>query len=760
MMLWGKPEKRQPTHAQRLFHGLVREWLWIGLLLLPITAYLSLSPGLALNNPLYDSLRRLAPLPVDPRILLVTIDGPSLKKLGQWPWPRSLHADLIDRLSASQPAAILFDVIFSEPADPTHDKRLADAVCNAGNVLLPLVREGPGGYSQPGPQMLPLLKCAKGLGHINVEADSDGVVRNLYLREGPVGAKVPQLAWLAYTMSTPEPGPMPGTSHGKITEQWHREHGIRIPFIATDSHFPSVSYASVLRGEVAPELLRDRLILVGATASGMGDRFVTPISATVGTTAGVEVQANVLNGLLQGRSIVDLPGWLAALMASSLVALLLGLLLYRPRYALWMTLGCMATALITAWALLRLGHWWSPAACLIGLLLSYLIWNWRRLSVILAYFGWELARLDNEPKVLPERRRAPASKGDVLQGRIFALEQAVSRTRDTRRFMADGLECLPVATLITDPRGNILLANRIAREVFGNDLVADNLLEQLADLGYPPLHNGVRPALSALELVEFRDIRQRSLRMELAPLLPAEGDVALGWLLSLTDLSKEREAQQHRETMLRFLSHDLRAPHSAILALLDVHGSESPVFAQVEQQVRRALSLTESFVQLAKAEADGYQFQPTLFAMLVMDAFDQVALIAQLKGIHLVHDLDEADEGMVSADQSLLTRALFNVLENAIKYSPSGTTVRLRHHTAQGWLECRISDQGPGIAAEDLPELFSQYRRFESAQGSEGLGLGLTMVKAVVERHGGRINCESTLGKGTTFSLQLPLLDD
>lgn len=759
MMLWRKAEKRQPTHAQRLFHGLVREWLWIGLLLLPMTAYLSLSPGLALNNPLYDSLRRLTPLPVDPRILLVTIDDPSLKELGRWPWPRSLHADLINRLSAAQPAAILFDVIFSEPGIPANDQRLTAAVCNAGNVVLPLLREEAASYSAPDAQMLPLLKCAKGLGHINVEADSDGVVRSLFLREGPPGDTTPQLAWMAYALSG-QASEMPGESQQPINPSWHREHAIRIPFIAANTRFPTVSYASVLRGEVDPERLRGRLVLVGATASGMGDRFVTPLSSTVGTTAGVEIQANVLNGLLQGRSIVDLPGAVSALMATTWVALLLGLLLYRPRYALWMTLGCMASALFVSWVLLGLGHWWSPAACLIGLLLSYLIWNWRRLSVILAYFGWELARLDNEPKVLPERRRAPASKGDVLQARIFALEQAVSRTRDTRRFMADGLECLPVATLITDPRGSILLANRIAREVFSNELVNQNLLDQLADLGYPPLHNGVRPALSALELVEFRDIHQRSLRMELAPLLPAEGDVALGWLLSLTDLSKEREAQQHRETMLRFLSHDLRAPHSAILALLDVHNGESPVFAQIEQQVRRALSLTESFVQLAKAEADGYQFQPTLFAMLVMDAFDQVAVIAQLKGIHLVHDLDEADEGMVCADQSLLTRALFNVLENAIKYSASGTTVTLSHGSAQGWLECRISDQGPGIAPEDLPELFSQYRRFDSAQGSEGLGLGLTMVKAVVERHGGRILCESEVGKGSTFSLQLPLLDD
>ncbi|AZF40205.1 Signal transduction histidine kinase [Pseudomonas sp. R1-43-08] len=756
--LWSKAEKRQPTRAQLLFHGLVREWLLIGLVLLPFTAYLSLSPGLALNNPLYDSLRQLAPLSVDPRIVLVTIDAPSLEELGPWPWPRSVHADLIERLSAAQPAGILFDVIFSEPGEGAGDQRLADAVCNAGNVLLPIVTDSRARSRQTGEPLSPLLKCARGIGHINVESDNDGVVRSLYLREGPPGSTLPQLAWLAYTLNG-QTSTMPGMPLEPRSQQWHQEHEIRVPFTSAQERFPSVSYVSVLRGEVAPDALRGRLVLVGATAYGMGESFVTPLSAT-GSTAGVEIQANVLNGLLQGRSIVDLPGWLAALMATSVVALLLGLLLYRPRYALWMTLGCMAASVLMSWALLSLGHWWSPSACLIGLLLSYLIWNWRRLSVIFAYFGWELARLDNEPKVLPERRRAPASKGDVLQGRIFALEQAVSRTRDTQRFMADGLECLPVATLITDPQGSILLANRVARDVFGNDLVREKLLEQLADLGYPPLHNGVRPALSALELVEFRDIHQRSLRMELAPLLPAEGDIALGWLLSLTDLSKEREAQQHRETMLRFLSHDLRAPHSAILALLDVHDSESPIFGQIEQQVRRALSLTESFVQLAKAEADGYQFQPTLFAMLVMDAFDQVAIVAQLKGIHLVHDLDEADEGMVLADQSLLTRALFNVLENAIKYSPSGTTVRLSHGCVGGWLECRISDQGPGIAPEDLPELFNQYRRFNSAQGSDGLGLGLTMVKAVVERHGGHVSCESELGMGSTFILQLPPLED
>lgn len=429
-----------------------------------------------------------------------------------------------------------------------------------------------------------------------------------------------------------------------------------------------------------------------------------------------------------------------------------------------MTLGGMASALLVSALLLRAGWWWSPMASLLGMLLGYLIWNWRRLNAVLAYFGWELERLDNEPKVFPERRRTAAPAGDVLQGQIVALEQAMSRTRDTRRFIADGLEYLPVATLISGPDGRVLLANRNARTLFAGDLVGEPLMARLAGLGYPGLLEGAMPSVSTLGNSEFRDNQGRSLRLELAPLLPAEGGAAIGWLLSLTDLSLERDAEEQRAVLLRFLSHDLRAPHSAILALLDVQhqqGTADPqLHSQIELQVRKALGLTEAFVQLAKAESEAYQFAPSMFAMLVLDAFDQAMSSAQLKQIELLHDLDEEAEGMVLADQSLLTRALFNLLENAIKYSPAGSQVRVRVSCAQGWLSCEISDQGQGIAAEELPQLFSQYRRFASSQGSEGLGLGLSMVKAVVDRHGGRISCQSRVAEGTTFRVELPLLDE
>ncbi|HBO4676371.1 CHASE2 domain-containing protein [Pseudomonas aeruginosa] len=756
----------EPSQAQRLFRGLVREWLLVSLLLLPLTALLSLSSGLPLNNLLYDRLRNLTPLAVDPRILVVAIDDRSLESLGRWPWPRSIHAELLDRLAAAGARSVLLDVIFSEPSsNPDSDRQLARSLCRAGNVLLPLLRESVPRYGEPPreiPPTAPLAGCAAGIGHINVEADSDGTVRSVYLREGPLGQPRPLLAWQAFADAGAMPMPMPGLDDMRNLPGWQRDHAIRIPFIGADAGFPSVPYVSVLRGEVPDSLLRDRLVLVGATAPGLGDRYVTPLSASLGTTPGVEIQANILNGLLQQRTAVDLQPWLAALLSAAGVALLLGLMLFRSRHALLLTLACAALALGLSWALLLNGWWWSPLASLVGLLLAYLIWSWRRLNAVLAYFGWELARLDREPKVLPERASPPRAGNDPLQNRIAALEQAVSRTRDSRRFMADGLEGLPVATLICDPQGQILLANRKARDLFGGELRGDELRQCLAELGHPSLAGGARPTLETLEAIEFRDHRERDLRLDLARLLPVESETAIGWLVSLIDLSAERDAERQRATLLRFLSHDLRAPHSAILALLDVRPAEDEagqqVYRQIEQQVRRALGLTDAFVQLAKAESDAYRFEACMFTMLAMDAADQLWPLAQQKDIDLRRDWDDEQEPMVWADPGLLTRALFNLLENAVKYSPTGTVVSLSIRLEGDWLSCRIVDQGKGIAAAELPRLFSQYQRFASAEGSAGLGLGLAMVKTVIDRHGGRIGCQSQVGQGTTFEIRLPLL--
>lgn len=755
----------EPSQAQRLFRGLVREWLLVSLLLLPLTALLSLSSGLPLNNLLYDRLRNLAPLAVDPRILVVAIDDRSLESLGRWPWPRSVHAELLDRLAAAGARSVLLDVIFSEPSsNPDSDRQLARSLCRAGNVLLPLLRESVPRYGEPPreiPPTAPLAGCAAGIGHINVEADSDGTVRSVYLREGPLGQPRPLLAWQAFADAGAMP--MPGLDDMRNLPGWQRDHAIRIPFIGADAGFPSVPYVSVLRGEVPDSLLRDRLVLVGATAPGLGDRYVTPLSASLGTTPGGGDP-----GQHSQRPVAAAhrrrPATLArrpALRRQRSAAARPDAVPLAPRLAPHPGLrgpgpGSFLGAAAQRLVVVAAGQPGRPAAGLPDLELAP------------AERGARLLRLGTgapRPRAQGAARAGqppPRAGNDPLQNRIAALEQAVSRTRDSRRFMADGLEGLPVATLICDPQGQILLANRKARDLFGGELRGAELRQRLAELGHPSLAGGARPTLETLEAIEFRDHRERDLRLDLARLLPVESETAIGWLVSLIDLSAERDAERQRATLLRFLSHDLRAPHSAILALLDVRPAEDEagqqVYRQIEQQVRRALGLTDAFVQLAKAESDAYRFEACMFTMLAMDAADQLWPLAQQKDIDLRRDWDDEQEPMVWADPGLLTRALFNLLENAVKYSPAGTVVSLSIRLEGDWLSCRIVDQGKGIAAAELPRLFSQYQRFASAEGSAGLGLGLAMVKTVIDRHGGRIGCQSQVGQGTTFEIRLPLL--
>jgi signal transduction histidine kinase len=113
----------------------------------------------------------------------------------------------------------------------------------------------------------------------------------------------------------------------------------------------------------------------------------------------------------------------------------------------------------------------------------------------------------------------------------------------------------------------------------------------------------------------------------------------------------------------------------------------------------------------------------------------------------------------ISADVGLIERALENVLDNALRYTPEGGRIDIRLEPLGEWLRIEVCDTGPGIAANEVPLVFDRFHRVqESGDGSEsrGAGLGLAIAKRAVELHGGNIHCESTVGEGTTFRFELP----
>ncbi|WP_312327558.1 CHASE2 domain-containing protein [Stenotrophomonas sp.] len=324
--------------------------------------------------------------PPDPRLLVVAIDDASLQQLGQWPWPRSTHARLLDRLTAAGSQRVALDLVLSEPdrQDSAQDAELAAAIRRNGNVVLPVLA-APASGPRMAEELLPIPLIAANastLGHSDIEVEADGVARGLYLTAG-IGSP----HWPAFGLALANlRGPLPGLRDPDIDTsspyQWHRNHYVRVRFAGPPERFPQVSYADVLNGEVDPAVLRDRLVLVGMTASGIAPRLLTPTTRER-WMSGTEYQANVASMLLSGKVInVLAPPWQAVL--SGLLVALCALGLTLPRALLCAVLALPLT-LLGSFVLLRVGQFWfAPAAalaCMLAVICAWVLWRisaWRR----------------------------------------------------------------------------------------------------------------------------------------------------------------------------------------------------------------------------------------------------------------------------------------------------------------------------------------------------------------------------------------------
>jgi signal transduction histidine kinase len=143
---------------------------------------------------------------------------------------------------------------------------------------------------------------------------------------------------------------------------------------------------------------------------------------------------------------------------------------------------------------------------------------------------------------------------------------------------------------------------------------------------------------------------------------------------------------------------------------------------------------------------------------LVQDVAQKYRLPAEDRGVVLSAEL-ESELLWISADVGLIERALENVLDNALRYTPEGGRIDIRLEPCDDRLRIEVRDTGPGIAAEDVPLVFNRFHRAQNAESrveDRGAGLGLAIAKRAVELHGGNIRCESQVGEGTSFLFDLP----
>ena len=764
--------RQQPARApmaRRRAGRLRREWLLLSLAVLALVAGLSLSGALRrVDHLLHDAAMRRHVLPPTDEVVLIAIDDASLEAIGRWPWRRALHAQMLATVAAQGPRAIGLDILFGEAdADyPGDDLLLARALDRAGNVVLPVAQRSPHGFGSSVDGPLPLLRTAAAqLGHVQVQVDSDGITRRLYRREGPQSSPWPHLS-IALLCAAGESRSACRGNRPAASGPWIREEPRILTFTSGRPAFTVYSYVDVLKGRLPPGALQDRYVLVGATAVGLGDMLVAPLSNGTRRIPGVELLAHALHAEQAAAYLRPLPFELElGLHLGIAAAALLGVALLGPAAGLGLSVALALATLAAALATPALVGWqFAATPALAGIALAWPLWSWRRLGAAAHFLQLEMQALQLQ---LPPPVQGKRSYMDALERRIHAVEDASARLRRLHHFISLSLQHLPSPTLACDGAGRILLANDAAEDHLahvGLPLEGRLVGELLADLrnpssGEPLLPAGGLDQAAVPPRQEGRDARGRDL---LALCQHHRMDARSLWLITLVDLTPMRRAQRQRDQALHFISHDIRAPAASILTLLEMwrsfpgRMSQQQLLERIERHAQASLGMAQGFVRLASAQADTYEQAPFDLAHVLQEALDDAWANAQKKGLGL--ELAGADEAApVAGDRSLVLRAVANVLGNAIKFSPAGAAVRCALAAEAGEWVVTIADQGPGVAPELQARIFEPFRHANhDGANPQGVGLGLAFVRTVLERHGGQVRVRNQESAGACFELRLP----
>lgn len=740
------------------------EWVAIGLFATVIVlAALSWRGTAGLDNLLYDQLSAASRPSADKQILLVTIDDQSLATVGKWPWDRNIHARLIAKLQSQNPRSIAFDILVSETGLASSDQQLAEAMASGpAPLFLPLHFSSPGNDGRAYDTILPIpeiAQAASAVGHVNIQFDDDGIVRRTTpcFRANEDKPAWPHLMELVYRGDTGKPSPAAQADRNCQKE-------LMIPYSRRGA-FTEISYVDLLNGTVPDRLVRGKDVIIGATAAGMGDSFPTP-NGEGGLLSGVEIMANMLGALRREDFIEPLEmRWLVGLSLLPLWLLLVGFLRWRPRTILLMSLASLIAVLAMSAGLLSKHIWFPPGAALLGILLAYPLWGWRRLQAMSDFMEAELTALEREGEANP-LPMAQNRTTDMVGRQSEALAGAIDHMRDLRRFVADTLADLPDPMFVTDPAGKITLTNdllveRLGRNISGVQLpdALDLMVSEDHRLAVDSYTEKSGDPTASPEFVRFVSRQGLTFVMRRSE-VRSESGVLHGHIHYLTDITDLARAEAEREEVLQLLSHDMRAPQSTIIALLD-REIDADAKKRIERNARRTMQLAQDFVEIARMGETEFAGEDVLMPDLVREAADSLWPLAQERGIKFAFG-DSSNAAFVLAEPDSLQRAICNLVDNAIKFSPDNASIgiAISRHAGEN-IVVTISDQGTGIAPDILASLFTRFATSGEQKGRiKGTGLGLTFVRAVIERHGGTIAAYNNEKGGASFVVTLPLAPD
>ncbi len=739
------------------------------LLILFFLEYLGIFAGM--NHYFYDlSFRIRGPEKPLANIVIVAIDEQTLAKLGRWPLKRGYYASILGKMTAAQ--AVAFDVMMSEPSED--DAILAREMHRYAKVVLPAVIEEKMSIEYPS-RTLPPVRT----GHVHIERGIDGIVREVYHTLYFQGNFLPSFSSVLYEMAGktlfPRVNPIPDRQDDATIIQ---SDLMRINYYGGPGTFTRISFGDVINGVYSPAYFQGKIVLVGMTAMGLVDSATTPYSGTRLGTPGVEIQATILNNLLMGDAINVIP-----LPMRWIISLLLGLFLYyhffrttEGRGALLLIAALLLYSIFSflSFALWRI--WCAPTGTYVTFLtlfaLAYIFkLNDAAVSLGITYDAIRPHLRNAEAKEksgLVKRGISGVLTPKGIQSQAFLLNDLTNQLIFEKELSDRILLSDIFGVAVFDPEGSLVIANRDVHHFSSANGISldsrNHFMEGLA----PHIMEKADGGVTFLQWLERASMTvylmkpvKRYLKVNILRLPVGEKEYSL---FILTDITKLKEVEILKSHIVLIVSHELKAPMTSIQGFSEIltENLEGPMhrFATIiHDESLRLAKFVDTFLDINRIEEGRQQINKV--SVVLSDLLIETALImaplAEKKGIRLLVERPD-NVAPVSVDRDLTKQCIMNLVENAMKYSPSDREVILKVEEAAEVIRVDVTDQGYGIRPADLDIIFEKFYRSRSEETEEikGSGLGLTFVKKAVEAQGGRIAVVSTYGKGSTFSLFFP----
>ncbi|MDQ6727526.1 MAG: ATP-binding protein [Actinomycetota bacterium] len=344
-----------------------------------------------------------------------------------------------------------------------------------------------------------------------------------------------------------------------------------------------------------------------------------------------------------------------------------------------------------------------------------------------------------------------------LEHVVDSTVAVASEASSARSLMEAALDAVPQGIVVANDQGIVIFQNPPAIALLGPEGAEARARDTVAGLLRSAAEGRSQEASIDIEGPPARKLGIQAQALH-------DDQRTLGGVVVIEDFSERRKLESVRRDFVDNIGHELKRPVGALSLLAETLAAEDDpaivarLSRRLQNEAQRVSRVVDDLLHLSKMDAEEDPDPEAVpVHLIVAQAAERVRASAQEKGM-TVNFGEPPQRLSVMGDRRLLVSAVFNLLDNAVKYSPAGSVVEVRGRRDGEWVELRVRDHGIGIAEGDCERIFERFYRVEGARVRHlgGTGLGLAIVRHVAGSHHGEVRVESEPGQGSTFVLRLP----